>query len=150
MSIFWTMFFLGFIGVPGVVLIASLTSGKDSGFQKDTSHMWVYMRSGAKAKNASVRDVWKHQHPGKSWAQHQESIFITFAGILVVGFLVFLFWLSGEVFTFPQASTAQRLFWQLVRLSWEGFPQGYSLVSKVLLRITNQGSCAFYTSWYCQ
>jgi len=113
MSIFWTMFFLGFIGFPVVILIASLTSGKDSGFQRDTSHIWVYKRSRAKVKNASVRDVWEHQHPGKSWADHQESIFITFTVILVLGFLFFLFWLSGEIFTFPQTSTAQRLFWQI-------------------------------------
>ncbi len=115
MSIFWTMFFLGFIGLPVVILFASLISGKDSGYQRDTSHLWVYKRSGAKAKDASVRDVWEHQHPGKSWAQHQDNIFMFFTVVLVIGFLIFLYWLSGKFFTqlLLQAKTAQRLFWQI-------------------------------------
>lgn len=113
MSTFWTMFWLGFIGIPLVIFIASKISGKDSGYQKDTSHIWVFQRSGAKVKDATVRDVWEHNHPGKTWAQHQDNQFIGCSIFLVIGFIVFLFWLSARIFFLPVDNSGQRLFWQI-------------------------------------
>jgi hypothetical protein len=113
MPVFWTMFWLGFIGIPLLVLIASLISGKDGGYQKDTSHIWVYKLSGSKVKDASVRDVWEHNHPGQSWAQHQESQFIGCSIFLGIAFVVFLAWLAAEIFVLPQDRMALRLFWQI-------------------------------------
>ena len=111
MSIFWTLFWLGFIGMPLMVFLASLTG--TSGYEKDTSHIWVYKRSKAKAKDANVRDVWKHNHPGKSWEDHQERQFIGCSIFLVVAFLGFLTWLSNQIFSLPDSITAKRVFWQV-------------------------------------
>jgi len=113
MSTFWTMFWLGFIGIPLVIFIASKISGKDSGYQKDNSHIWVFQRSGAKVKDATIRDVWEHNHPGKTWAQHQDNQFVGCSIFLLIGFIVFLFWLSARIFFLPVDNSGQRLFWQI-------------------------------------
>jgi hypothetical protein len=107
------MYWLGFIGIPMMVFIASKISGKDSGYQKDTSHIWVYQRSGAKMKDATIRDVWEHNHPGKTWAQHQDNQFVGCAIFLAIGLIVFLFWLSARIFLLPTDNPGQRLFWQI-------------------------------------
>lgn len=113
MSTFWTLYWLGFIGIPLFVFIASLISGKDSGFQRDTSHIWVYQRSGAKAKDATVRDVWEHNHPGKKWAQHQENQFLGWAVFFSIGFIVFLAWMTAQFLFLPADRIGLRLFWQI-------------------------------------
>jgi len=113
MPIFWTLFWLGFIGFPLMVLIATLFRSKDTGSEIDRSHIWVRPKSRSKVRDASMRDVWEHNHPGKTWADHQESQFIAVAIILGLIFLLFLYWLSGEIFALPQDNTAQRLFWQI-------------------------------------
>ncbi len=113
MSTFWTLYWLGFIGIPLFVFIASKISGKDSGFQRDTSHIWVYQRSGAKVKDATVRDVWEHNHPGEKWAQHQENQFLGCSIFLSIGFVAFLAWLAAEILFLPADRTGLRLFWQI-------------------------------------
>ena len=113
MSIFWTLFWSGFIGFPLLVLFATLFRSKDSGSEIDRSHIWVRPTSRAKVKDASVRDVWEHNHPGKTWADHQESQFIGVAIFLGLVFLWFMYWLAGKVFILPQDNTALRLFWQI-------------------------------------
>jgi len=111
MPIFWTLFWLGFIGFPLVILLAN--SIRSSGHERDTSHIWVYKGSKRKSSDASVRDVWKHNNPGKSWEDHQERTVIGCSVFLGLAFLGFLIWLANQVFMLPQNNTAQRLFWQV-------------------------------------
>ena len=111
MSTFWSLFWLGFVGFPLVILLANQI--RSSGFERDTSHIWVYKSSKAKVKDATMRDVWKHNNPGKSWKDHQENQVIGCSIFLGIVFLGFLFWLSGQIFLLPEGSTAQRLFRQI-------------------------------------
>lgn len=113
MSIFWTLFWSGFIGFPLLVLFATLFKSKDTGSEIDRSHIWVRPSSRAKVKDASVREVWEHNHPGKTWASHQKSQFITVAIFLGLLFLWFMAWLAAKVFVLPQDNIALRLFWQI-------------------------------------
>lgn len=88
MSIFWVIFWLAFLGLPLVIWIASAISGKDSGYQIDPSHFWAFQRSGAKVRDATRRDVWEHQNPGKSWEGRNTGCII----FLAIGFIVLLAW----------------------------------------------------------
>lgn len=91
MSIFWVIFWLAFLGLPLLLWIASLISGEDSGYQKDTSHYWAFQRSGAKVRDATRRDVWEHLNPGKSWENRNVGC-ITF---LVIAYIALLAWGAG-------------------------------------------------------
>jgi hypothetical protein len=113
MTAFWTMFWLGFLGVPLMIFLASKISGKDSGYQKDTSHYWAFNQSGAKVRDATVRDVWEHNHPGKKWADHQSNQSVGCAIFLVIVFIALLAWFSGLILGLPQDNPGQRLFWQI-------------------------------------
>jgi hypothetical protein len=88
MSVFWVIFWLAFIGLPLLIWIASFIAGKDSGFQKATSHYWAFQRSGAKVRDATRRDVWKHQNPGKSWEDRNNGCII----FMVIVFIALLAW----------------------------------------------------------
>ena len=109
MTVFWTMFWLGCIGMPLIVLIAG--SLESSGYQKDTSHIWVYKRSGAKSHDANVREVWEHNHPGKKWSDHQASQSIGCGIVLGIALIIFLAWLADQIFIIPEGRVGLRLFW---------------------------------------
>jgi hypothetical protein len=95
--------------MPLILLIAgSLESG---GYEKDTSHIWVYKRSGAKSHDASVREVWEHNHPGKKWADHQASQSIGCGMVLGIALIIFLAWLADQIFIIPEGQVGLRLFW---------------------------------------
>ena len=111
MSVFWALFWLGVVGFPLIVLLASLV--RSSGYEKDTSHIWVYKGSNRKVRDATVRDVWKRNNPGKSWEDHQFNQFIGCSIFLGIAFLGFMIWLSNQIFMLPENNTAQRLFWQI-------------------------------------
>ena len=109
MTVFWTMFWLGCVGIPLVILIA--TSFSSGGYQKDTSHIWVYKRSGAKSHDANIREVWEHNHPGKKWEDHQAGQSIGCGIVLGIALIVFLAWLADQIFIIPEGRVGLRLFW---------------------------------------
>ncbi|QRN82850.1 hypothetical protein JR338_10570 [Chloroflexota bacterium] len=111
MTIFWTMFWLGFLGIPLILLLGTLFM--DSGSAASNTHIWVYKGSNRKVKDATVEEVWKRQNPGKSWDKHQSNIYITVTIILCVGFLFLLAKLAGSIFALPTDRPGLRLFWQI-------------------------------------
>lgn len=111
MTVFWTMFWLGFLGIPLILLLATVFM--DSGSAASNTHIWVYKGSNRKVKDATVEEVWKRQHPGKSWDKHQSGIYTAAAIILSIGFMAFLSWLGGRTFTLPMDRVGLRLFWQI-------------------------------------
>jgi len=111
MSIFWAMFWLGFLGIPLILLLATVFTG--NGSAASNTHIWVYKGSTQKVKDATVAEVWKREHPGKSWETHQSNIYIAVAIILCAGFLILLASFAGEIFTLPMDRTGLRLFWQI-------------------------------------
>lgn len=113
MPIFWTLFWLGAIGFPLMVLLAYLVRSKDGGYEKDTSHIWVTPKSHSKVKDATVRDVWEHNNPGRKWEDHQTNQFIGCSVFLGIIFLIFMIWLANTIFLLPQNNPAQRFFWQI-------------------------------------
>jgi hypothetical protein len=113
MPIFWTLFWLGAVGFPLMVLLAYLVRSKDGGFEKDTSHIWVTYKTHSKVKDATIRDVWEHNHPGKKWGDHQTGQFIGCSVFLGIIFLIFMIWLTNTIFLLPQGNPAQRLFRQI-------------------------------------
>jgi hypothetical protein len=131
MTVFWTMFWLGCIGMPLIILIAgSLESG---GYEKDTSHIWVYKRSGVKSHDASVREVWEHNHPGRKWADHQASQSIGCGIVLGIALIIFLAWLADQIFIIPEGRVGLRLFWVIGGPILGGLSAGgiYALQSKL-------------------
>lgn len=111
MTIFWTMFWLGFLGIPLILLFATVFM--DKGSAASNSHIWVYKGSNRKVKDATVEEVWKRQHPGKSWDKHQSNIYIGAAIVLGIGFMFFLTQLAGKIFALPADRIGLRLFWQI-------------------------------------
>ncbi len=111
MSLFWTLFWLGFLGFPLIVGLTGLT--ENFGLKIDTSHTWVYKGTKAKVKNATIRDVWENNHPGKSWEAHQSSQLISLFIVLAIAFILFMIWLSNNVFMFQDDDNTQRLLWQI-------------------------------------
>lgn len=111
MAVFWTMFWLSFLGMPLIVLLAGLT--RSSGFDRDSSHIWVDGRSGKKTGKATVRDVWRHNHPGQKWEDHQTRQVTGCSVVLGIVFIGFLAWLAAETFLLPQDRVGLRLFWQI-------------------------------------
>lgn len=111
MTIFWTMFWLGFLGIPLILLLGTLFM--DNGSAASNTHIWVHKGTTRKVKDATVKDVWKRQNPGKSWDKHQSNIYTTVAIILCVGFMYVLARLAGRIFTLPTDRTGLRLFWQI-------------------------------------
>ncbi len=111
MSIFWTLYWLGFLGIPLVLLLATVFL--PNGAAASRSHIWVYKGTRRKVKDASVKEVWQRNNPGKSWDKHQSNQYTGCAVFLVIGFMVFLSWLAGQIFALPTARTGLRLFWQI-------------------------------------
>jgi hypothetical protein len=111
MSVFWSLFWLGFLGLPLMVLIASVVLGSGAG--SSSTHIWVYKGTRNKVRDATNREVWEHNNPGKSWEKYQRSQFIGCAVFLVIGFLIFLVWLASELFVLPEDGLGLRLFWQI-------------------------------------
>jgi hypothetical protein len=111
MSVFWTLYWLGFLGIPLVLLLATIFV--PNGAAASGSHIWVYKGTRRKVKDASVKEVWQRHNPGKSWEKHQSAQYIGCAVFLVIVFLVFLAWLAAEIFMLPTERTGLRLFWQI-------------------------------------
>jgi len=111
MPVFWTLFWLGFLGLPLMILIASVVRSGGSG--SSGSHIWVYKGTHRKVRDATVKEVWQRQHPGKSWEKHERAQFTGCAIVLVIGFLIFLIWLAAEFFTLPEDQPGLRIFWQI-------------------------------------
>lgn len=111
MPVFWMLFWLGFIGFPLMFLLAGLSQEK--GNRVDLSHIWVYKGTKTKARDATVRDVWQRQHPGKSWDKEQGKLYTGCVIFLVIAYLILLIALSGKLFILPTDNTAQRIFWQV-------------------------------------
>lgn len=111
MSAFWSLFWLGFIGYPLMFLLASLTQEK--GNRIDPTHIWVYQGTQAKAKDASVREVWERQNPGKSWDKRQSGLFTGCAIILVIAYMILLIWLADKLFVLAEGNIVQRLLLQI-------------------------------------
>ena len=111
MSVFWTLYWLGFLGIPLVIWFASILFGSGSG--TSGTHIWVYQGTKNKVRDATEREVWEHNHPGKSWDDHQHTQFIGCSVVLVIGFLIFLVWLAAGNFDLPENRPWLRFFWQI-------------------------------------
>ncbi len=111
MSIFWTLYWLGFLGIPLVLLLATIFL--PNGAAASGSHIWVYQGTNRKVKDASVREVWQRNNPGKSWDKHQSNQYIGCAIFLAIVFMAFLAWLAAEIFVLPAERVGLRLFWQI-------------------------------------
>lgn len=111
MSVFWILYWLGFVGIPLVILLASKMFG--SGSETSGTHIWVYKGTHNKVRNATNKEVWEHNHPGKSWDEYQQHQFIGCSIVLVIGFVVFLVWLAAEHFALPEDRPGLRIFWQV-------------------------------------
>ena len=111
MSVFWTLYWLGFLGLPLVIYLASSMFG--TGASTSGTHIWVIKGSKSKVRDASNREVWEHNNPGKSWDKYQQSQFIGCSVVLVIGFLIFLVWLASTNFALPEDRPGLRLFWQI-------------------------------------
>ena len=132
MTVFWTLYWLGFLGIPLVILLAGVM--RSNGYKKDTSHIRVKKRSGAKSHVASVREVWQHNHPGKKWEDHQAGQFTGYIIVLGIAFIIFLAWLANQIFYLPQDRVGLRLFWQIGAPILGGLSAGafYGLQSLIL------------------
>jgi len=111
MPVFWTLYWLGFLGFPLMFLIASMVLGSGAG--SSGTHIWVYKSSNRKVRDASVKEVWQRQHSGKSWKKHEQAQFTGCIIVQVIGFLIFLIWLASELFTLPENQPGLRIFWQV-------------------------------------
>ena len=111
MTAFWILFWLSFIGFPLLVWLANQM--RSGGFSIDRSHIWVRKGSDRKVNDATIRDVWKHNNPGKKWETYQDGVVKGLSIFFGMLFLGFLFWFSGSFLTLPEDSTARRLFWQV-------------------------------------
>ena len=107
MPTFWILFWIAFFATPLIFLVSTtIASGGD---RKSTSHIWVYQKSRAKSHDARIREVWEHQHPGKSWEKHQ---FRKQVGCLILLMAILIFVLVGlasEQLSLP-ASGFERFF----------------------------------------
>jgi hypothetical protein len=106
---FWTLYWLGFLTLPLVVIFAFKTLGKDSGYQKSTDHYWSYKPAGHKVRDANKREVWEHQNPGRKWEDRQEGQKMGAAAFLIIIMLIFFFWLSGTLFSQPPTGVFRQL-----------------------------------------
>lgn len=110
-SIFWVLFWMGF--VAGVLIVVVPPLLKSSGHEQSGSHVWVYKSTGIKASNATARDVWRHNNPGKSWDQHQENQALGCSVFLGVALVVAIALLADKLFVFPSIAHGKKLFWQI-------------------------------------
>jgi len=82
------IFWITFLGTPILYIVSQrIITG---GYSTSGTHIWVYPESGRKVSDATVRDVWKHRHPGKSWEAHEQAnanTFLIFLLALMVGVL---------------------------------------------------------------
>lgn len=111
MSIFWVLFWMGFLG--GNLIVFLPPNLKSSGTENSGSHVWVYKSTGRKAKDATVRDIWRRNNPGKSWDQHQENQALGCGVVLGIVLAAGLALLASEIFDFPAIPTGRKLFWQI-------------------------------------
>lgn len=111
MTIFWTLYWLGFLGIPLMLLLATVFL--PNGSAASGSHIWVYKGSDRKVKDASIKEVWQRNNPGKSWDKHQSNQYIGCAIFLAIMFMAFLAWLAAEIFVLPTERAGLRLFWQI-------------------------------------
>ena len=111
MSIFWVLFWMGFLG--GIIVMVVPPLFRSSGYEKSGSHIWVYKSSGRKVRDATVRDIWRRNNPGKSWDQHQENQALGCGVVLGILLVAGLALLAGQVFDFPAIPNGRKLFWQI-------------------------------------
>ncbi len=128
MSTFWILFWVAFFATPLIYLFSMITTA--GGDRKSTSHIWVYIKSGAKSHDARVREVWEHQHPGKSWEKHQ---FRKQAGCLILLMVILFFALAG------MAS-------ELLSLPASGFARYFHQIGSIMLGILASAFYWFVTS----
>lgn len=114
MSAFWSLFWIGFIVLPMMVLLGFwiYNQSDHSGAQKVTSHYWASPRSGHKMRDATVRDVWEKTNK-RSWWDHQKSVKNSHAAFLIIIALVTLFLLATNLdfFALPKNDQRLALFW---------------------------------------
>jgi hypothetical protein len=110
MTAFWTLFWLGFIGLP---LLFWLTSKiKSRGYRISSSHVMVYKGTNRKFSNATVKQAWEHENPGRTWGDHEKDQQIAYFVMAAVIYLGILAWLATRLFVLPHDQTMLKLFWQ--------------------------------------
>jgi len=97
MSVTWTLYWLGFFGFPLMVWLAGVFAS--DGRETSGSHIWVHARSHSRVRDATVREVWQRQNPGKSWEKHRERVGLALEAFLTIGLLLLLAGPGAEFFT---------------------------------------------------
>lgn len=109
----------------GVVLLFTLLPRlyKPRGWVTDRSHQWVYADSGRRARDASIEEVYEHEHGRGSWEKkvRSERSFLTVVCILAaLGLIAYCFFAANRSGWFPVLTQARAvidsdiLFW----VSW--------------------------------
>ena len=110
MTAFWTLYWLGFIGLPILYWLTSKI--KSRGYRISTSHVMVYKGTNRKFSNATVRQAWEHENPGRTWEDHEKSQQIAIFIVVAIGYLGFLVFLANKRFVPPQDQVGLKLFCQ--------------------------------------
>jgi hypothetical protein len=87
-----------------MVLLAKASISKGSA--KVTTHIWIFESTKSYAKDANQRDIWLHEHPDKTWADHEHAEFIGLSIFYGIVFLVGMVILAGFILDLPIGKSA--------------------------------------------
>ena len=100
MPAFWLLFWLAFYLTPIAYFISqgSISSGSSS----SGSHIWVYKGSKTKVRDATRREVWERQHPGRNWGKSQNITANFFLAFLLIILFFSLFAFAENTLKLPE------------------------------------------------